>query len=321
MAIYFVVQKKESGSSMMRANQIATALKTFSKEIEIIEISEIKRFFKKPKSYFIWIGPVGMNNIYHFTNRHVHILDVVDKYLSHKKWIDKAIRDKVYDILFVNNKFMRKHFKKNMKFQGKVHILHHHYDPRYETCITTIADNQLRFGYIGSILSLLHTNNFLHYKRIGKKYNVQFLDTENAMNMNGYVFQDNKLSEFKQKKHALTEDNIPKAVSFNCQVSIRPLRDDVSKYKTTAKIATAVVLGHNIITTYEESVKDILPEDYPFLLRSTDFQSVDEMFQLVTNDFYSEKKLWNKGLSILKEVREKLDVNFIAKKYKNILKL
>lgn len=321
MAIYFVVQKKESGSSMMRANQIATALKTFSKEIEIIEISEIKRFFKKPKSYFIWIGPVGMNNIYHFTNRHIHVLDIVDKYLSHKEFIDKAIHDKLYDILLVNNKFMWKHFKNNMKFEGKVHVLHHHYDPRYEKCITTVPDNELRFAYIGSILSLLHTKNFLHYKRIGKKYNVQFFDSENAMNMSRYVFHDDKLNEFKQKKHAFTKDNIPKSVSFNCQVSIRPLEENVSKFKTTAKIATAAILGHNIITTYEESVKDILPGDYPFLLRKTDFKSVDEMFQLVTTDFYSNKKLWKQGLSILKEVREKLDVNFIAEKYKNILKL
>ena len=47
---------------------------------------------------------------------------------------------------------------------------------------------------------------------------------------------------------------------------------DVSKYKTTAKIATASALGHNIITTNEKSVIDILDENYPFILKDSKYE-------------------------------------------------
>ena len=122
-----------------------------------------------------------------------------------------------------------------------------------------------------------------------------------------------------KKKHNFESNNIPQRISINCQISIRDPSSEVFQFKTTAKLATAIALGHNIITTYEESVQDILPPDYPFLLQSTDLGHVDDMFALVHRDFYSDKKLWNQGLRILEEVKHKLSIEFIVEQYKQIL--
>ena len=109
--------------------------------------------------------------------------------------------------------------------------------------------------------------------------------------------------------------------NFNCHVSIRTLNSDVSKYKTTAKIATAAFFNHNIITTCEESVSDVLPPDYPFLLKSHDYYTVKEMFQTVINDYNGNKKLWNKGLGIMKDVKSKLCLSNIINEYFEIFAL
>jgi len=320
MNVYFVVRNKNFGSSLMRAYQIQNELSKSCDNIRVVELKNIESLYEQKKSYFIWIGPIGIEHISKFKMKHVHILDLIDKYLSNTNTINEALQKNVYSYLFVNNKYMKRFFSRNHGFQGKIFVLHHHYDTRYEKTITNVPSNKLQFGYMGSILSLLHTDNFLHYKKIGQKYNVQFFDTENGEIMDDYVYDDNKLKNFK-KNHKHSSENIPSVVSINCQISIRNVNGPVAKFKTTAKMATAIVLGHNIITTYEESVKDILPPDYPFLLHSTDFESVDKMFRLVQQDYYSDKKLWNKGLAMLKEAKSKLSIQFIARRYRNILKI
>ena len=110
---------------------------------------------------------------------------------------------------------------------------------------------QLQFGYMGSLPSLKHTDNFLHYKELSSKssssssnqyYPISFVDTDKG--------------------------ELPTTLHYQMDMSIRPLNTEVSRFKTSAKIATAAALGHNIITTYDEAVKDVLPVDYPFLLQT-----------------------------------------------------
>ena len=78
-------------------------------------------------------------------------------------------------------------------------------------------------------------------------------------------------------------------IGFNCHVSIREKDSPLSKYKTSAKVVTASVLGHNIITTYEDAVKDILPSEYPFILTNTDLESVIKMFDLLKKILTAKK--------------------------------
>eukprot|EP00122_Pirum_gemmata_P005345 Pgem_evm1s4866 len=93
-------------------------------------------------------------------------------------------------------------------------------------------------------------------------------------------------------------------------LSIKPPGTSVSKFKTTAKLATAAVLGHNIITTNDESIKDILPN----------LASLKAMFELVDKDFYGDKKLWYKGLEIMKKVKKKLSLDVLVRRYAGVFK-
>jgi lipopolysaccharide biosynthesis glycosyltransferase len=124
-------------------------------------------------------------------------------------------------------------------------------------------------------------------------------------------------------KNILTNNSLTKNLSnlnikFNCHISIREIDSELFKFKTSAKIATAAYFNHNIITTYEESIKDIMPEDYPFILYSTDTESIKKMFNIVINDFNGDKNLWNKGLKIMKKIKEDLSIETISKKYLEI---
>lgn len=86
------------------------------------------------------------------------------------------------------------------------------------------------------------------------------------------------------------------------------------------KVATAAALGHNIITTWDEAVKDCLPVDYPFALKEDDsLESITEMFRLAIKDYEGDQILWEKGLSMMKEVKQKLSLHNIASEYENFL--
>ena len=43
-----------------------------------------------------------------------------------------------------------------------------------------------------------------------------------------------------------------------------------------------------------------------------------KMFNLVINDFNGDKKLWNKGLEIMKKIKKDLSIKNICKKYLTI---
>ena len=102
-------------------------------------------------------------------------------------------------------------------------------------------------------------------------------------------------------------------------LSIRENDSMLSEFKTTTKIATASANKHNIITTKEESVKDLLPDDYPFLLKNSNIETIIDMFKLAINDYNNGKKLWNKGLRIMSEVKQKLSIENIAGDYFNMI--
>ena len=167
---------------------------------------------------------------------------------------------------------------------------------------------------MGSIKSLLHTDNFLHYKNLMKKFPIVFFDTEIGKDVTNNVISNNINFPV-----TYTTYNIPNEVHFQCDINIRDPNKDVSKFKTTAKIATASALNHNIITTYDEAIKDILPVDYPFILKSSHEDECHKMFKLVIDDYNSSKILWNRGLTIMKKVKERLKIENIILKYIEIL--
>ena len=308
--ICFIGNNIKSGSSILRIHQIIEQFNDINVEFNIkifhsknmIDLKHIK------ESILIWITPIIHLHIKNIDPSNINILDIIDKYIYEKNNI--LLSAKFTKALIVNNNFMKKYFKEEYKYNHKIYIIYHHYDKRIN--IDNNFKNKLVFGYMGSIKSLQHSQNFLHYEKLKNKFNIEFYDTE----IGDYVTNFVKKNDYSFKKPDIYNiNNMPKLYKFNCHFNIRKEGTELSKFKTTAKIATAAGLGHNIITSRDEAVKDLMPDDYPFLLKNTDLKSVEEMINLVIKDYNGEKVLWNKGLQIMSEIKNKLNIKNIIKKY------
>lgn len=305
--IYFISSNIKQGSTILRGFQIMEELKNnISNNIHVIEKKNIETLYDKENCIFIWIGPQLHNYYFKLKKNNIHILDIVDKFISNPHGIIDNL--KLYNGIIVNSKFMRDYFLINLNYKGNIFIIFSHWDHRIRNTITSV--NELIFGYMGSIVSLQKSTNFLHYNKLVNEYNIIFYDTEIGEDVTNFVKQ-NKIN-FPVK---FVKNNMPTNVNFNCDISIRPNNSNESYFKTSAKLTTAAALNHNIITTYEKAVMDLLPDTYPFILKETDIESVRKMFNLVIQDYNSDKKLWNYGLELMKPIKDKLDLKNIIKDY------
>jgi hypothetical protein len=142
------------------------------------------------------------------------------------------------------------------------------------------------------------------------EFSIQMYDCESGVYVKNLGFTNRF---FRPRRNLNAMNNL--TINFNCHLSIRENNTDVSRYKTTAKIATASALGHNIITTNEKSVVDVLGEDYPFILKDSEYDTVKDMIDLVNKDYITDKTLWQFGLVKMEQVKNKLSINSIAKQY------
>ena len=308
--ILFVKQNNNTGSDKLRVFDIVDNIdKKF--KIKIITHEDFKdNIFKN--SIVIWIKKINLQLIRKSKlNQNINIFDVVDNYLYKKQVINKLICENLLDVLIVNNNYMVNELQKKFNPCCEIIAIHHHWDQGLANC-TTSERNKLKFGYAGSITSLFHTNNFLHFMKLKNDFPITFLNTESGKDVSNLIYDNKKVKSHKQVKFKMN-------FNFNCHISIRKINSDVFRYKTTAKIATAAYLNHNIITTYEDSIKDVLPNDYPFLLMKDDYDSIKKMFDIVINDYNGDKILWNKGLKMMQNIKAKLDIQTIIKEYEKLI--
>lgn len=291
--LLFVAQNPTFGSFKMRAHQ-------FIKEWKETKTSNNKTQWKHDVTQCkqitsadicVFIGPchykhqVDQEQVDSSCKQKV--LDVVDKYLYRAKMIDASLHK--FDAIIVNNNYMKKYFREQRAFKGEIIVLLHHSDPRWHDVKTNQDEHKLKFGYSGSLPSLNHTQNFLHVDEVKNVYPFTFVDTDDG--------------------------EIPTTVDFGMDLSVRPLNTPVSRFKTSAKVATAAAVGHNIITTWDEAVKDCLPKDYPFALQNDTLPALREMMDKAAQDYAGQKLLWKKGLRMMEAVNAKLSLPAIAKEY------
>ena len=261
------------GSSIIRGNHIIDKLKVTNNRIKFYYLDDCKLLAKistYKNSIFLWIKDISRLEegcLLTKQNNNINIYDMVDNYMYKKKnIINSLIKKNFFDHIIVNNNYMKKYIIKNTNYcENNIKVIYHHYDPYLSK---SIIENQekIKFGYIGSLASLSHNDNLLHLNLLKKRYKIEFLDSESGINKTEDIYLNKKIKSRQQ----IPFNNIKMKINFNCQISIRKLTDDLSKFKTTAKIATAAFFNHNIITTNEECIKDILPQDYPFILKQDD---------------------------------------------------
>lgn len=311
--IYFFNSTGNLGSDKMRCTHIIEYLKIKNINTAVVP-QRSKTFIHKVEdiknSKIFWIKNIEENALTTSKkNNNCNIYDCVDNYVYNKKKIIHCIKSNLLDIIIVNNNFMKLEIEK-MNENIKVIVIYHHYDPIYKT-IPIYEPEVFTFGYIGSLATLNHSENFRFHKELGKEFNIVFLDSED-----GKYYNISTLPQHGKPQKQL--DNIE--IKFHCHISIRKLHSDLSKYKTSAKLATSCAFHQNILTTNEECIKDLLPSEYPFILFDDDLESIKQMMNKIVNDYNGNKVLWNKGLEIINDVRKNLDLeNNIGKSYEKII--
>ena len=328
-SVLFLSQHPEFGSATMRGRHfIDQWTDNLSSPFQFDKRNDrVTKCGRKPTSQCadicIFIGPCDSHDYpTNYSCCTKKVLDVVDKYLGKTELVDDHLDD--YDAIIVNSNYMRDYFRNEKNYMGEMLVLLHHYDPRWEEQateeeeeveVTKGDEKRLRFGYIGTLaalrngkysvscfVSLMHlpfrisTNaifsgeeNFLYYRNLKKRYPITMANTPG-------------------------DGTLPSTRGFQMDVSIRRMDEEalLAKFKTSAKVATAAALGHNIITTWEEAVKDCLPPDYPFILTDSSFDSVTAMFDMAIEDYEGDQTLWKKGLRMMEGVKVSLSLSKIA---------
>ena len=195
-----------------------------------------------------------------------------------------------YDGYIVNNTKMKDWWYKNMdpNKNKPVFVIPHHWDERFANLPLVEYSKQPYFYYLGY---QGHENqNCLHVTQL---LNNQLLYS----NRNGQqYFQDRPVN--------------------GVQINIRKEGSWEYCFKPATKLSIASAMDSIIITTYDWSIQDILSEDYPYLLKSSEYKETEKMFQYVKETYQKEE--WFKAKQMLEQVKEKTSLNEIIKLYLEI---
>ena len=277
--IYFINNSKLA-SNKMRSIQIYQKLKNNNLYLKnnIDYINNIIIFLVKDCS-------INFKNLHKIKEKNnIIILDVLDlqqKYYYNKSWI------KNIDYLIVNNIYMKKYFSKYIN-EKNIFIIYHHYDPIFNT-IKLKKINKLLFIFNGDNTN----NNCLYLDKLKQKYDIIIINNFNKF-INHYNFK-----------------NV-------CFLNIRLKNSFNYLFKPCIKLSQACASFSNIITTRDKSIQDLLSNDYPYLLKNNDYDSVLIMMNYVIKTYNTD--IWYNGLKMINKLRNKLNINYIINNdYKKIL--
>lgn len=296
--VFFSNPRKIYESAGMRGHQIWEQLKNYydcdvNRNIDKIENSII--FFLKD-NYGVTSELLRKSK----KNKNINVMDVIDlisvnpnnpEEYGDLDMIRNGWNDYI-DYYIVNNQHMVEYYTK--KYNKFCFPIPHQYDPRLDSLLISRPKNKkLEFlfsGFVG------HTNkNCLYINELMKDYNIKICG---------------KFEDLYSK---------PEFYNCDCHISIRKEGSWEYITKPAMKLANASAIGANIITTYDMSVRDLLPKDYPYLLMTEDYESVKKMFDYVIKTYNT--KVWYRGLDIMRGLRETLSVKrIVKKKYRAFLK-
>lgn len=104
-------------------------------------------------------------------------------------------------------------------------------------------------------------------------------------------------------------------LNYNIHYNVRNTDSLAFKFKPATKLVTASALNTPLITNYDWALQDLLPEDYPFLIKDVSINSIINMI----DNFSTHSKEFNYSLDILKEVKYKTALINLLPEYKNFI--
>jgi hypothetical protein len=339
MKIYFLVDSENLGSSKLRAYQISKELNSeWGLDTIVLSQSQAREYLnqggvvcdeQQNAHVFIWIKTVNKDLLSSLrrcgsvTCSIVHFFDVVDSYALHKKEVRRLCENVQFDVVITNSKLMSRDMLYNIRssYPTRYVVVHHHWDPDFIDIAGNIVQDgkpeDLVFGFLGSINSFVHSNNFMHLRKLlASEHRVVIIDTESGLDVTRElkVIADShepynaNTSQYRMK---IPFHNIK--IPFNVHLSIREEDTDLYNFKTTAKVVTAAALNHIIVSTKEGAASEILPDDYPFWLESSkEYHFFNKLHEMRT-DYDANKSLWNRARSMLEGVRRELSLRQVCK--------
>lgn len=106
-------------------------------------------------------------------------------------------------------------------------------------------------------------------------------------------------------------DYFRRALDYNCHLSVREPGKELL-YKPNCKVSTAAACEANLITTRDESTVELLGPDYPYYAEP-ETASLTAAIDKARATFGGPE--WQRGLDLMKEVRERTSMPRIAEDY------
>lgn len=293
MKVYFYANSDVNilGSESIRGAQVCKYLKKYIDCDCVINLSNIYNsiviFCKNNRNLSIEILKNSKDN------NNINIIDIID-YAERSTYgkfkmidLNKNQYIKYIDGLIVNNIFMKNEFDE--KYKNIIsYVIPHHYDIKMNN-FDVEKDNEIKILFNGE------ANNNLNCMHIDK-----------LSDRNDFLINNSSLSLI----NFLNNENFKKCL---CHINIREENSYAFKYKPCMKLAHAAASNSIIITTYDMSIKDILPNDYPYILRNSDYNSVINMIEYVINTYKTD--IWYYALKIMNDLKKKLNIEYIVEKY------
>jgi hypothetical protein len=292
MNIYVICNRSLSG--YMRGIQIANELNKDNNYKTIIIDTKDRDIIKDIKNSIILIVKKILSELLleKLKNNHnIIIYDIIDSGINRhlidttRKYIPPIFKYiKYIDHVITVNEYMMKYILKRIKvkkYKLKVHCIYHHWDPNI------IVENNIKLLNICYIGNNLNNSNCLFLENFDC---IQYLGTN--INDSDYI-------------------------NYNCHYNIRDPLTLNYKFKSNIKLSTAACTNSNIITTNDNSVSELLPSNYPYIIKEkVNQKSVKNMIQYVNETYDTD--IWYNALSIMKDVKNKTSLINIISNYKKI---
>lgn len=310
VSIIFCINQYNIPSTEMRAVQICDKLKSLNYKASIIEYEGFTGNISNSICIFVKLYSISFIEVLK-KNNNILIYDYVDIYPEN---ID--IVTTLFDSIIVYNQNMLNDLRFKYNYQGYPIIIYHHWDERYLN-IKKLPLKDITIGYIGAGNNV--KTNLVHYNKLVKHNHIKVIDINTAKDITNILMkrknQKKTLDKFKMT-HYKSNNFTSMVIPINCHLNIRRKSSREYKYKPNTKLSTAAALDHNIITTDDIAVRELLPRNYPYLLKSVRYNHIVNMIKYVKSTY--NKPIWFKALSMMQQIKHRTSLNTIIKDYINL---
>jgi hypothetical protein len=88
---------------------------------------------------------------------------------------------------------------------------------------------------------------------------------------------------------------------YSIHYSVRQTNSIAYKFKPFTKLITASAFEAPLITNYDWAIRDLVPEDYPYLIEGNSYQEIVELI----NSIHPDTKEWKYAVDVMKYVKAK----------------